>query len=179
MRTVLILMLGWLSVSAAQASDFFDQFWPETDIYVRVNENTRIFGLVTGTRTQANGYTDGQLGIQFDWFTPALFDQKRMERRPDVAKNRFAQFRIGYLFGRTPSGSSNPFTEHTAVTEFTPRFYLPGKVLATDRNRADFRFVNGVFTPRYRNRLRFERTFPLGRLNITPYVTAETFYDWR
>jgi hypothetical protein len=177
-RVSLLLAVSALA-QPAQGGDFFDQFWPETDIYVSLGENTRLFGLLAGTRTKADGYTDGQVGIHIDWFTPPLFNQKRMERRADIAKNRFVQLRLGYLYGRTPANSPNPFVEQTGVAEFTPRFFLPGKVLATDRNRGDFRFLNGVFTPRYRNRLKLERTFPLGRFNITPYISAEAFYNWR
>ena len=51
-------------------------------------------------------------------------------------------------------------------------------ILLTDRNRFDFRFVNGAFQPRYRNRLRLERSFKTGRFLLTPYADTEIFYDW-
>jgi hypothetical protein len=121
-RTVLMLSLAILARSPAKASDFFDHFWPETDVYVKLSENTRLFGLLAGTKTQAGGYTDGQLGIHGDWFTPAILNRKRMERLPDIAKNKFLQIRLGYLFGTTPANSPDPFVEHTAVVELTPRF---------------------------------------------------------
>jgi hypothetical protein len=52
-------------------------------------------------------------------------------------------------------------------------------MLLTDRNRYDFRFLNGVYTPRYRNRLKIERTFQTGKRAITPYAHVEAFYDRR
>jgi hypothetical protein len=48
-------------------------------------------------------------------------------------------------------------------------------LLLSDRNRFDFRWREGEFNWRYRNRLKFERTFPAGRFELTPYVHAEAF----
>jgi Protein of unknown function (DUF2490) len=85
--------------------------------------------------------------------------------------------RVGYFFSRTPSDSSDPFSEHTPTVETHWRFQLPGSLLLTDRNRADFRIKDGDYQPRYRNRLKLERTFKMARLDVTPY--AQAFYDWR
>lgn len=69
--------------------------------------------------------------------------------------------------------------EHTPTLEVTPRYYFPKNVLITSRVRGDFRFVDGVFTPRLRYRQKVERSFQLERTAITPYAHAEAFYDWR
>ena len=87
--------------------------------------------------------------------------------------------RVGYLFTRTPSESSDPFSEHTPTVETHWRFPLPGSLLLTDRNRVDLRIKDGNYQPRYRNRLKLERTFKAGRLDVTPYAHAEAFYDWK
>ena len=39
----------------------FDQFWPETDVFVKVNDSSRLFVFWAGTRTEEEGYTDGQV----------------------------------------------------------------------------------------------------------------------
>jgi hypothetical protein len=87
--------------------------------------------------------------------------------------------RTGYLFGKTPAHSPGPFTEHTVVTEMIPRFFLPKQIHLSNRNRGDLRFLNGSFVPRYRNRLKLERSFRIERRSVTPYAHAEAFYDWR
>ena len=76
--------------------------------------------------------------------------------------------------------NDDPFKEHRFLTEQTLRKQLPGDMVLSDRNREDFRVVNGDFSFRYRNRLTLEREFHLfsGR-NITPYVSGEIFYDTR
>jgi hypothetical protein len=171
------LLFSFMAVS--QAGDFLDQLWPQTDLYVKVKQNTRVYAFYSGTRIRDSGYSDGQAGIHLDFFTGSILNPKRTQDWPDEARRKALQFRVGYLFGRTPGDRANPFVEHAGTAEFTPRFYLAGKVLLTDRNRADFRFINGRFTPRYRNRLRCEHTFHLGRLTINPYGSVEAFQDWR
>jgi len=86
--------------------------------------------------------------------------------------------RAGYYFVRTPSGSPDPSTEQTPTLETHLRVPLPYLMLLTDRNRFDFRFVDGDYQPRYRNRLKLERSFKVWRLEVNPYAYAEAFYDW-
>jgi hypothetical protein len=174
-RIVAILVMA---ATALCAGDWYDQIWPETDIFVGTGEHSRLFFLIAGTRTKQDGYTDGQLGAHLDFFVAPL-RKSRATRRPDIAREKFLMIRTGYLFGRTPANSPNPFTEHTFLMEMTPRYFLPKGILLSDRNRGDLRFVNGEFLPRYRNRMKFERTFQLGRRAFTPYAHAEVFYDWR
>jgi hypothetical protein len=100
-------------------------------------------------------------------------------RHPDVARNKAVMLRTGYYFAKTPPGSEDPFTEHTALAELSPRFFLPKLILAEIRFRGDLRFVDGAFVPRYRNRLRVERTFEGERVTLTPYGEFEAYYDWR
>jgi hypothetical protein len=156
----------------------FDQFWPETDVYVNLNGSSRLYLLWSGTRTEEAGYTDGQAGVHIDWFLPPFFFKDRVSRHPDIAKNKFLTLRLGYLFGTTPKSSTNPFTEHTPTVEANSRFYF-AHLLLSNRNRFDLRFINGVFTPRYRNRLKIEGTIPIKNMGLTPYAHAEAFYDWR
>jgi hypothetical protein len=176
--TTLILFMTSARESG-RAEVFLEQFWPETDFYMRMTEKSRLFFLVAGTRTKVDGYSDGQLGAHVDLFVSPVFFKRRVERHPDIARNRFLQLRVGYLFGRTPKDRPNPFVEHTPTVEATPRHYLPKGLLLTDRNRVDFRFVDGSFLPRYRNRLKAERSLGIKRFSLTPYAYAEAFYDWR
>lgn len=57
---------------------------------------------------------------------------------------------------------------------------ISGDIVLSDRNREDFRFVNGEFSFRYRNRVTVEREFHLfKKRTITPYVSGEVYYDTR
>ena len=177
-RSLCGLILTMTMAGPCFALDVLDQLWPEVDVFVKTSQDTRLFFMGAGTRIREGGYSDGQLGVHFDMYFGAIF-KHLAELRPDAARSRLVSVRLGYLFGKTPAGSSDAFVEHTPIIEITPRFYLPKQVLLTDRNRYDFRFVDGVYTPRYRNRLKIERTFQTGKHAITPYAHVEAFYDRR
>jgi hypothetical protein len=49
--------------------------------------------------------------------------------------------------------STNSATEQRIVMEPSPRFPLFAGIIAIVRNGGDFRFINGVFSTRCRNRL--------------------------
>src|SRR4030095_10089997 len=69
--------------------------------------------------------------------------------------------------------------EHRAILELNSRYPLPGGFLLTDRNRGEARWINGDYSLRYRNRVRFERDFAISCFRFTPYVTGELYYDTR
>jgi hypothetical protein len=173
-----LLVFLTLPVMAQQTEN---QLWPETDVFVKLGENTRLFLLGSGTRIEEQGNTDGTVGAHVDFFTSPLF-KKRMDltaKRADVSRNRFLHIRIGYLYSHSSTRSAVRFTENTPTAEITPRYYLPRHFLITSRSRVDLRLLDGVFTPRFRQRLKLERTFEFKWTAITPYGHAEVFYDWR
>jgi hypothetical protein len=53
------------------------------------------------------------------------------------------------------------------------------KILITDRNRVEFRWVNGDYHIRYRNWLFAERPFKINKIKLTPFAGTEPFWDQR
>jgi hypothetical protein len=168
----------YLSAACARADDRLDQVWPEAKIYVKTGSANRVYLQYASTRTQEDGYSDGQVGAHMDFYFAPLFKGREL-RHPDASRNKMLMIRAGYYYAKTPANSPDPFTEHTALIEATPRVFLPKQVLIENRFRCDFRFLDGVYTPRFRNRVRIERTFPLPHTSLNPYGEFEPFYDWR
>lgn len=54
---------------------------------------------------------------------------------------------------------------------------MTAKFLFTDRNRADLDWKSGGLTWRYRNRLQAEGPVAVRSYHLTPYVSAEVFYQ--
>jgi hypothetical protein len=147
---------------AQQDSDTAKQFWPEVDIYVPLNKKFQLFFLATTTKAEeTKENTEGQIGAHIDYHP-----------------HRKIILRTGYRYGFS-LGSSDPFKEHRIIFEQTLRQPLPLKVLLSDRNREDLRWVNGEFSARYRNRVTLEREFKVLNRPVTPYGSAEVFYDSR
>jgi hypothetical protein len=154
-------------------ADSSDEVWPESHVFIRTSQNSRLFFVYAGTRSREAGFSDGQVGIQMDFYFASIL-KVRERRHPDVARNKFLMLRTGYLFDKT-----NPHDVSTVFMELTNRFYMGHGIQVIDRNRGDLRFQNGAFLPRYRNRVQMQRPSELGAHEINPYANAEAFYDWR
>jgi len=156
-------------VAMAQQPATRNEFWPEIDVYVNLKPKLRLYLLGTvsksvedGELRNAQGF-EAQIGVHIDYIP-----------------NEHVILRTGYRFGTSTGKTDEPFKEHRLLTEQTLRKLLPGDLLLSDRNREDFRFVNGDFSFRYRNRVTIEREVHLFKQrNITPYVSGEIFYDTR
>jgi len=138
-RVALILLLVFalhIDSKAQQNSASSREFWPEVDAYVPLDEKVRLYFLFTITNN-----LEGQFGAHVDYTV-----------------SRRLVLRAGYRYGFSIT-EADPFKEHRPLLEQTLRQQLPLKILLSDRNRDEFRFVNGDFSFRYRNRLMLEREF--------------------
>ena len=161
-------VMGTQLVTAQQPTSR-NEFWPEVDVFIGVKPKVRLFLLGTVSKTAEDGEFrnakgfEAQIGVHVDYIP-----------------NQHVVLRTGYRYGTSVGSTDDPFKEHRLLTEQTLRHLLPGDLLFSDRNREDFRFVDGDFSFRYRNRVTLERELHLfkGR-TITPYVSGEIFYDTR
>jgi len=153
----------------AQQSVTRNEFWPEIDVYIDVKPKVRLYLLGTISKSVEDGEIRNAQGFE-----------AQIGAHVDYIPNDHIILRAGYRFGTSVGDADEPYKEHRLLTEQTLRKLLPGELLLSDRNREDFRFVNGDFSFRYRNRMSIEREVDLfkGR-TITPYVSAEIFYDTR
>jgi uncharacterized protein DUF2490 len=67
--------------------------------------------------------------------------------------------------------------EQRVSVDATPRYLLGAGFLATDRNRVEFRWIDGTYNARYRNRLMISRPVDVNGFRFAPYATGELFYD--
>jgi len=163
-------------VSSAQ--DTVSEVRPEFDVYlpvtpmIRVNLTNYFRGNLTTDAWQTNTTFFVETALK-----PVL--RRRLRQQPDVYRSRYLTFSAGYRYRAdlTDSGSAH---ENRGILEFTSRYPLPGRLVISDRNRGEFRFIQGqTFSSRYRNRLRLEYDFERGRFECTPYGDFEIVYDTR
>ena len=95
-----------------------------------------------------------------------IFDVNEASKRPLV-------FAIGYRYLPSP----NTATVNRMRLDLTLRYPMRGKIVFTDRNRADLNWQSGEFTWRYRNKLTVHRHFAIRSYHLGPYIAAETFYE--
>jgi hypothetical protein len=163
-------------VATAQ-DDTREEFWPKAELYVGLNQKSRLFFLYSATKKEnSSTFADGMMGVHLDFFSPPIL-RRSLLHRARAEGDKLLLFRVGYL--HTPAASSEESREHTLTMEASPRFPLPYGVLLTDRNRGDLRFVGDSFLPRYRNRLKLERSYRSSMFEWTPFAYVEAFFDSR
>ena len=165
----LLLVAVSSPTTRAQETTTPKEFWPEVDVYIELKPKVRLNLLGTVSKSLEDGE-----------FRKGQAYEAQIGAHVDYIPNEHIILRTGYRFGSSVGSASEPFKEHRLLTEQTLRTLLPGGLLLSDRNREDFRFVDGDFSFRYRNRVTVERGFHLFReRSITPYVSGELFYDTR
>jgi len=147
----------------AQESDTRNEFWPEIDVYINVKPKVRVYLIGTTSKFVEDGEIRNAQGFQ-----------AQIGAHVDYIPTDHLILRMGYRYGTSVGDTGESFKEHRLLTEQTLRKLLPGDLLLSDRNREDFRFVDGDFSFRYRNRVTIEREVHLFRgRTITPCLSGD------
>jgi hypothetical protein len=182
LRSLLISTMAGLALAvlastsvAAQTPATGDAVWASLEGHGQLRSN--LSALILGESKSGTDYSYQQwiigaaLGFQLKSFArPHLADI-------DPDREHAIVLGAGYEYLQTDE-TAKPTSENRIIAAFTPRWRPPAEFLITDRNRVEFRWVNGDYSARYRNRLTVERASRLGGLRFTPYLSAEFFYDW-
>jgi len=116
------------------------------------------------------------------WSTAAMISYRMRRlltlRAADVDEEKHYNFVFGAGYEYLHTNQDGEIKkEHRLPIQGTAR-HAPGLgLLLTDRNRVEFRWVNGDFDFRYRNKPVIERAFRTGGFRFTPYASGELFYD--
>jgi Protein of unknown function (DUF2490) len=174
-RRIILLSACLLSAIITVAQDSTQkQIWPEAEAYYRINERWRLYGVVSGTKSNSE-YTDGTVGAYVDYFALPWLRGKLNPELNDTARGYFWWFRAGYSYSDSPPEEKKKVV-NTITTETNNNFNLPVSILLQTRNRLDWRFVNGQFQPIYRPRVKFLRNLKTEYLTFNAYLYAEYFF---
>jgi len=153
-----------------------DQFWPELDYFQALTAQTRLFINAQWSLNGLPGQQDEQYGISLDVmlrrpkFLPHVLGAKALEDD----RGETVQLRLGYKWAQTIQ-TDEPSTTNRLFTELTTRARI-GSVLMADRNGFDWRWVSGVYSTRYRNRVEAQRPVTIDAYQLTPYANCEWAY---
>jgi hypothetical protein len=149
------------------------EFLPEIDTYVQLHSDIRFEFQAKQTR-EGGEPTQAELGPSISFYLKPLLKLKDFARFDlDLAKSRPLVVSIGYRYLASPDGAPTNRMEPVAT------FHIPmkGRILISDRNRADLDWSKGNFTWRYRNKLTVEHRLAVHSYHPAPYVSAEAFYE--
>jgi len=160
----------------AQAPATGGQVWSAGNLWITLPARLRL--LLTGELNAGTNYSYQQsivgAGIGYRW--------KRINTLGHIVNiNADKESRVtagaGYEYLWTDQAGANS-AEDRIVVDVTPRFRPQRRLLLDFRNRAEFRWVNGVSSTRFRTRVTVERDIPVNNFRLTPYVSAEFFYNF-
>src|SRR5581483_1783380 len=111
--SMLFTVQAFTVAAVAQPPEWSNEFWPEFDFFINLNQQSRFFAMYTATKSADLGaYANGQAGLYYDYW------MARPLRKPligyfDPSRSKALMLRVGYLLNR-PKGNSGNATEHTA-----------------------------------------------------------------
>jgi hypothetical protein len=161
------------SCSSAGAQTSTTEFLPEIDAYAQLHSDVRFEFQAKQTR-EGGEPTQVELGPSVSFYLKPLLKLKNFAKFDlDPSKSRPLVVSVGYRYLASPDAPAVNRMEPVAL------FHLPlkGRILISDRNRADLDWSKGKFTWRYRNRVTVEHRITIRDYHPAPYVSAEVFYE--
>ena len=169
----LFLLVSLCGSALAQQPQTSGEFWPAIDAHFQFQDNLRLLAFAGLKRNEDLAYqqVNAGLGLGYQW---KRISKPHLENI-DPDKEHTFLFGGGYEYLRTISKTAQH--ESRFVLEAMPGFRPISRLLVRDRNRVEFRWVNGVYSTRYRNNLSLDYDIAAGKFRFTPYTSVEVFYD--
>lgn len=184
-RLVFVALMVWLvATGATVAEEPSQEFWPETDLWLRLLPTWRLSMFLPLSKNIETDYREGNLILQADYAWGKT--TTRLHRRRLLDENRAREMnaflvRGGYLGGRSLDDHGQAYKENTAFFELHLRNPLKHRVLVSHRLRTDLRWLGDEpeFSTRWRYRIMVEKEVEVGGSSLVPYVNVEPYYDSR
>jgi hypothetical protein len=170
----LVLLLLKAGIAPAQSPAAENEVWPKVSAFIELRPKTRLE--IFGQRQNGEEFS------YYQWNVGAMvsYRMKRLVRRDesdiDEENKHLLVLGAGYEYLQTDQ-SGDTKRESRIVFQGTGRHRPGAGFLFTDRNRLEFRWVNGVYDFRYRNKLTVNRAFRANKFRLTPYASGELFWD--
>lgn len=163
-RTIFVIAaVATAAPGSASAADFDPEFWPELQVFWRLDPSTQLLFNPAPTRSR-----DSDSRTAIDW---GLYIDYRAPKDP-------ASYRVGYVYSVSdPQGARQ--IEHRIVLDYNYRWKLGEAWQLIDRTRVDLRDKDGSTSQRLRNRVQVEYETQVGGVGLVPYSNVEAYYDTR
>ena len=178
---VIFIMLCTNITGIAQNSSF--EFWPETDIWYRLNPSWRFSTFIPITKYHESQYRDLNIYLHADY---AWGKTKHTAVRRLMDENKDQQMKTWmvrglYMKGWSLGENAGAYKEDMVFAEIHRRIPLKGGILLSQRIRTDARWLgqDSKFSYRIRYRLMLEKEYQTGKSSIVPYLNVEPYWDSR
>lgn len=149
------------------------EFWPEVDAQFQLPKNWRVLGFAASKKGEDFSNQEIKSGVELAYQWRNISRPHLLNIDPD--KEHMLVFGGGYEYLRTLSGKAKD--ENRMVLQAISGFRPASRFLVRDRNRVEFRWINGVYSTRYRNQVSADYDITFRNFRLTPYGSAEIYYD--
>lgn len=164
------------TIVSAQELGTVTEFDPGISVAVDLPKRMRLDVYAGREKSEEIGAAKNKIGVGISIRAKSKF--KRLLDAADSDKQHLLV--VGAIYEYSVASEQNSISrEHKLMLDATLRYDLPGKLLLSNRNRFEFRWVNGDYHLRYRNRPAVERSLKFYKRDITPYIASELFWDQR
>jgi hypothetical protein len=175
---MLALACASLCLAAEARAETALELWPEINGFVQLNDRARAFFGLAYALGKESDVQSGNLAANLDVSLKPVARQELLTG--DWQRNKYLWARVGYdrIFEATDS-TGVAVVENRGVVALFGRVPLPAAAWLETRTRADFRWIGGEYSNRYRFRLDLSREFAVRERAVVPYCNFEWFYDTR
>lgn len=171
---VAVFIVALAALPALAQSQTAGEFWPAVDAHVNLPNNWGLLGFVGTKKGEDFPYQELYEGLGVGYKLKTI--SKAHIKNIDPEKEYYATLGGGYE--RLDSVSSGkPSSENRLALQALLGYRLTSHLLASDRNRVEFRWVNGNYSTRYRNNVGVLYDLVVHGYHFSPYANAEFFYN--
>ena len=175
---MLALACASLCLAVEARAEATSEFWPELGAFKQLNERSRVCLDAAYALGKESDVKSVDVAACLDVSLKPIARKELLTG--DWQRNKYLWARVGYdrIFEATDS-TGTEVAENRGVVAFFGRIPLPAAVWLETRTRADFRWIGGEYSNRYRFRLDLSREFAVRDHAVVPYCNFEWFYDTR
>lgn len=171
--TILLLLLA-AAASACCQSQTVGEFWPEVQAHINLPDHWGLLGFVGTKKGEDFAYQQLYEGVGVGYKLKAI--NKVHIHNIDPEKDYYFNLGGGYEHLQSVT-SGKPSEENRLAVQGLLGFRMTSRLLLSDRNRVEFRWVNGDYSTRYRNEVGALYDLIAHGYHFSPYAMAEFFYD--
>jgi Protein of unknown function (DUF2490) len=160
----------------AQAADS-TEIWPELDAFYRLGPGSRLLFAIPYTTSAESDTQSWSFEGYFDASIKPIL--RKYLQTEDWQRNRYLWMRIGYARVGKATNGERQTPENRGVVAIYARAPLPAEIWLEGRARADLRWIDGVYSNRFRLRIEASRELTVRERTVAPYLHVEWFYDTR
>jgi hypothetical protein len=169
-----LVLTAIFSLPASGQSETTGEFWPAVDAHIQLPDHWRALVFAGLKKGEEFPYQQLNAGVGLGYQLKKISKPHPEEVNPD--KEHYFLFGGGYERLQTFQSGKTSYENRLAL-QGTASFRPASRILLSDRNRVEFRWVNGTYSTRYRNQLYGEYDITIHKFRFNPYASAEVFYN--